>query len=399
MSRLPQLERLLVEEAARQDRAARRARRGSTRLFLAVVLAILAGGSAAFAATQLLPEGRAVPAPKQRPGAYVHRYTGPDRVLSLRAADPDGGLPWGLRFTRTRPTGGMGCTQVGRTQDGRIGVVGRDGAFGDDGRFHALPKALVQGCGGLDARGAPSLQASGEATASGLRGWSEQTGGCVPAGTRTPAGVPGCAPSSARTVVYGFAGPGARSVTLHERGGPSRTIDTGRKVYGAYLFVLRGAPGAHRRVRLTARFADGRTCSQGGSGRPRGPTRACLAAAGFDFRRRKGARRTPTQRALARMAARRARARKQPLDVSIRGLDPPGFRFVPPLRGLHDYQVMIACTRKTAAAFVTARLRGGRPATVRVPGTLGKDCRLPAKGTVTQAGTGRAIGTFVLPAP
>ena len=55
------------------------------------------------------------------------------RLLALRVADPDGGPPWGLRTIKT--TRGLMCVQVGRIVDGRIGVLGRDGAFHDDGRF------------------------------------------------------------------------------------------------------------------------------------------------------------------------------------------------------------------------------------------------------------------------
>jgi hypothetical protein len=438
MSRLPQLERLLVEEARRQDRQAGRTRRSGLRLFLSVLLIALAGGSVAVAATHLLPEGRSVPAPKSVPGSYVHRYSGPDRVLTVRAADPDGGLPWGLRVTRTRPTGGMACAQVGRVQDERLGVIGRDGAFGDDGRFHLLPKALVRGCGGLDARGRPSLQAGGQPAASGIEGWSEQTGGCeLPAqrenrteGLRALEGqlrlferrgqtaeartarrdlarergharssIDLCAPGSRRTVFYGFAGPNARVVTLTEDGQGPRTVRTSADDSGAYLFVLRGTDDAHRSVRISTRFASGRTCPAGGPGQNAVARRACEADAGYDFRPRSGKRPTATQRALARMAAQRARARKHPLDVPVRGLPNLRFRFVPPLRGLHDYQVQIACSEKNSSGFVTPRLQGGRTATVNIPGPLGPDCHLPAEGTVSQAGTGRAIGTFTLPAP
>ncbi|MEV4421987.1 hypothetical protein AB0L40_18680 [Patulibacter sp. NPDC049589] len=442
MSRLPQLERLLVEEARRQDRAAGRPRRGRLRLFASVLLALLAGGSVAVAASRLLPEGRPVPAPPQS-GSYVHRYTGPSRVLDLRVADPDGGPAWGLRVTRTRPTGGLGCAQVGRVQGDQIGVIGRDGAFGDDGRFHALPKAAIQGCGGLDGNGRMSLQGGGEPVASGLQGWSPATGGCETAGERANrrSGVragraqlrlyeqrgqeaearaaradlarervdeatprPSCADAAQRTVFYGFAGPRAREVTLREEGRSPRTIATGEASSGAYLFVLRGPMGAHGSTRLSTRFASGRVCPSGGPGQRAVTSRACERAAGFTYgrrsaraRRREGAPRTATQRAMGRMAARRHRAAKHPLDVPIRGLSLLRFRFVPPLRGLHDYQVQIACTPRSGLAFVTPRLHGGRPATVDVPGPLGDECSLPPKGTVTQAGTGRKIGTFLLP--
>ena len=59
------------------------------------------------------------------------------QVLPISTPDPQGGPPWGIRvFSTSR---GVGCIQVGRLVDGEIGVLGSDGAFGDDGRFHELP--------------------------------------------------------------------------------------------------------------------------------------------------------------------------------------------------------------------------------------------------------------------
>lgn len=418
MSRLPQLERLLVEEAQRQDRAAGRTQRRSIRLFFTALLLVLAGGSVAVAASQLLPEGRPVPAPKQAAGGYVHRYTGTDRLLAVRAPDPDGGPPWALRFTRSRPTGGLGCTQVGREQNGRLGVVGTDGAFANDGQFHPLLKALVRACGGLDARGRPSLQAGGQPPASGLEGWSKQTGGCEsPAqrqnriegakafeaqlrlfeqrGQTTEAAttrrdlertraladenVPSCAAGRLRTVYYGFAGPSTQSITLREDGRSPRTIPASVGDSGAYLFVLAGPEDEHSSVRIEARFAGGRSCPVGGPGQLRDTSRGCQTAAGYEVRRSTTKRPTATQRALARMAARRARARKHPYDVPVRVLSKLRLRFVAPLRGLHDYQVQIACSPKSMLGFVTPRYKGGATATVNIPGPLSPDCSLPAK--------------------
>lgn len=59
------------------------------------------------------------------------------RLLSLRVPDPAGGPPWGMRVMRT--TGGDECMQVGRVHDGRLGVLGQDGIFRDDHRFHPMP--------------------------------------------------------------------------------------------------------------------------------------------------------------------------------------------------------------------------------------------------------------------
>jgi hypothetical protein len=68
------------------------------------------------------------------------------RLLPIRAPDPQGGLPWGLRLVRT--TSGLLCLQVGRVVGGQLVQLGIDGAFADDGRRHpiaadALPRLGV----------------------------------------------------------------------------------------------------------------------------------------------------------------------------------------------------------------------------------------------------------------
>ena len=57
------------------------------------------------------------------------------RLLPLRAADPDGGPPWGMRMVVT--SRGQLCLQVGRVVDDQLGVLG------DDGRLHPLPVAAA----------------------------------------------------------------------------------------------------------------------------------------------------------------------------------------------------------------------------------------------------------------
>ncbi|HEY4809916.1 MAG TPA: hypothetical protein VIH71_02545 [Solirubrobacteraceae bacterium] len=59
------------------------------------------------------------------------------RLLPLRAADPAGGLPWGMRIIHT--TRGLICVQIGRVDGNQLGQLGIDGAFHNDGRFHPLP--------------------------------------------------------------------------------------------------------------------------------------------------------------------------------------------------------------------------------------------------------------------
>ena len=72
-------------------------------------------------------------------------------LASVRVPDPVNGPPWGVRvivLRRSRVTshaavpalaGPLRCVQIGRVLNGKLRVVGKDGAFGNDGRFHALP--------------------------------------------------------------------------------------------------------------------------------------------------------------------------------------------------------------------------------------------------------------------
>ncbi len=104
---------------------------------LAVAL-VLAGGTLALAASGLL-SGSPVPEPQGRPSPDAGTgvpVAGGSRLLALRAADPEGGLPWGMRLVRT--TRGELCVQIGRIDEGQLGQLGLDGAFHDDGRFHPL---------------------------------------------------------------------------------------------------------------------------------------------------------------------------------------------------------------------------------------------------------------------
>ncbi len=52
-----------------------------------------------------------------------------------RAADPAGGLAWGIRVVRTS---GWTCVQLGRLRGDQLGVIDEDGSFGNTGRFHAF---------------------------------------------------------------------------------------------------------------------------------------------------------------------------------------------------------------------------------------------------------------------
>jgi hypothetical protein len=178
----------------------------------------------------------------------------------LRVADPAGGFPWGLRFYLPRQANAGGstsdtvrCLQYGRVADDTLGVLGEDGAFGNDGQFHALPVERLAGC-------VSSVSVSESAVLVPASGFSGQ-GSCAPpplaahkfAGrarsVARPAEGAQCSPATLRLVVYGVAAPGTLTVRLR---GAARTM-TEHLVeadHGAFMFVLAANAEAARRLRL-----------------------------------------------------------------------------------------------------------------------------------------------------
>lgn len=139
----------LVQAGARPRRSLRPLRpiaryksllgRSRFRLVLVVLVLVFAIGAIALAATGVILTGSPVHS-VSRPLASVGDgipVQGGSRLLPMRVADPAGGLPWGMRITHT--TRGLICVQVGRVYHGRLGQLGLDGAFANDGRFHPLP--------------------------------------------------------------------------------------------------------------------------------------------------------------------------------------------------------------------------------------------------------------------
>ena len=164
MSIAPQLERELVEAARRAGAGAQPGRAGRRRprrrtLVAAVLVGVLVLTAAALAASGVLESGSPVVLPAGVP-LTPHAGVGVPvaasvKLLAPRVADPGGGPPWAMRYVAT--TRGVACLQFGRLVRGQIGVIGRDGAFADDGRFHALASDYLSGapfpCGALDERG------------------------------------------------------------------------------------------------------------------------------------------------------------------------------------------------------------------------------------------------------
>ncbi len=157
----------------------------------------------------------------------------------------------------------FGCVQVGRVVRGRIGALGQDGAFDNDGRFHELAAGDLQSyCEPLDGAGNLFIAVSyqGMPAAGPVEGCSF---------VRDGRALPACPPSDARVLYFGSLGPLARSVTYRGADGGIEEQPTGPG--GAYLVVVRprsghvprnhyspsSSPGAGL---LSVRYVDGQVC-------------------------------------------------------------------------------------------------------------------------------------------
>ena len=188
---------------------------------------------------------------------------------------------------------------------GQLGVIGEDGVFADDGRFHALPLDYLEGpfpCAPLDARGhAFAGMFIDGAPASGQL--AEES--CSAPGRRvTLPQEPTCPAQDERLVMAGMAGPLARTVTYADPSGHLHTV-AAVGPQGAYLIVQRapaklgleggeyepGGPGAGtdpqdhvcQRAGLPDRTGTGPHCSRVSTG-----GRTADLPAGRDGRERAG---------------------------------------------------------------------------------------------------------------
>ncbi|MDQ2897552.1 MAG: hypothetical protein M3Y09_18255, partial [Actinomycetota bacterium] len=154
-------------------------------------------------------------------------------------------------------TRGQGCIQIGRLLDGKLGAIGQDYAFGNDGRFHELPVSAADfnGCALLDARGRLFTNVTADERPASAWSGSGPANGCVPPtagpyekglritpeerahGAKPP---PICRQADLRNIYYGLLGPEARSIT-YVIAGKRHTLDT-VGAGGAYMFVIRASP-------------------------------------------------------------------------------------------------------------------------------------------------------------
>jgi hypothetical protein len=214
--------------------------RGSRGLFvlLPALIALALGGLALGGVIEIgKPAGPGFSATQ---AGYGPLAPGTSHLLSISAPDPRGGPAWGMRVFSTKR--GVGCIQVGRLLGDRLGVLGQDGAFGNDHRFHEVPagsEIRFFACSALDGNGRIfNNVVVGDQPASGWSGY----GSCVPATANRAerTGQPGhpvsiCPQSEERNLSYGLLGPDAASVT-YTVGAQERTISTVGPE-GAYLIV------------------------------------------------------------------------------------------------------------------------------------------------------------------
>lgn len=169
-------------------------------------------------------------------------------LMAVRAEDPDGGPPWGIRVTRTARD--AACVQIGRVVQGQLVHLGREGAFDNDGRAHVVP-ATSNLCVPTDDRGTPILRASTTtSTTAGIRRCTQrQTRAQYDRDRRVSPATDAewqtaqddmCTPGSGRLLRWGFAGPDANEVRLAGTpdAAPQRTTLPDRGP-GAWLFVRR----------------------------------------------------------------------------------------------------------------------------------------------------------------
>jgi|HubBroStandDraft_6_1064221.scaffolds.fasta_scaffold131148_1 hypothetical protein len=209
-------------------------RRGRVAL-LALVL-LLATATITLAATGVILTGASVRPEGQLNPSVGEGVPAPGGSLLLsvvRAPDPEGGLPWGMRVVRT--TRGEVCVQIGRVENGQLGELGVDGVFHDDGRFHPMPTDVLPETSRIgarvdnnDASASVSCHLEGQVIAGVHRGVDRSAGAANGHDGASPRG-------ELRDIYYGMLGEPAVSVS-YRAGSGDRTVAV-LPPLGAYLIV------------------------------------------------------------------------------------------------------------------------------------------------------------------
>jgi hypothetical protein len=204
------------------------------RVALIALALVLATSAITLAATGVILTGspvRTVRAPIATAGEGVP-LAGGARLLPLRAPDPAGGLPWGMRIIHT--TRGLICVQLGRVDGNQLGQLGVDGAFHNDGRFHplptdALPETLANASGWM----AGNCASPGDIYAGDSVG--------LELNAATSPGPGAGVPADRREISFGLLGVHAVSITYRE--GSKTLTKPVLPGLGAYLIVQRYTSG------------------------------------------------------------------------------------------------------------------------------------------------------------
>jgi hypothetical protein len=191
-------------------------------------------------------------------------------LLGLSVPDPAGGPPWGAEIlfqqfpTLARVGGVAGSVEFGRVVNHKLGLLGVAGAFSNDRRFHP-PDASNLLSGFWGARVSGSLAHPNFAT---MNHWDNTIPGTVNAEHYCAL----CTNGQLRTLVAGYVGSGASTVTLTGEG-RHQTERLAADDHGIYLFVLKGRWNRRTRLAITARCSDGTVnsgpaSSRQGTGKP-----------------------------------------------------------------------------------------------------------------------------------
>ncbi len=369
----------------------RRRASAHVRVALVALVLVLATAAITLAATGVILTGSPVGtarAPIATAGEGIP-VAGGARLLPLRAPDPAGGLPWGMRIIHT--TRGLVCVQIGRVYDGQLGQLGVNGAFHDDGRFHplptdALPDVLANAGGWM----AGNCASPGEIYA------GDSVGLELSAATSPPPGAG--VPADRREISFGLLGVHAVSVTYRE--GSQTHTQPVLPGLGAYLIVQRYTSG---RPLGSVSETDGRD-EPGNYSAPAGPNGA-LTAITYSY-----AGRSCVDRGNLRLASCGLSEVPRPRPAALPIVHEPlrahldihnhvitsaqiSFRAPYPVTNADEnYSVMAPiCRRRLAGGASQADVARGALVTIPVGGVLSEACGRTVKFTVQYVGFARNL--------